>query len=187
MVFLHGLMGSADNFQRPVTDLIARGVPVVPIDYGKRGTAPIDTSFTELLESVDQVLKASPSSRIDVVGHSLGGHLGLRLANHYSPGTVRTLVGLGPVYRGLAYSGGNAFRRLAGVVMGSSAAELMRAEPWEVSEPDATRVVSIISDADVVVPKKSAELGEVIRITGVRHENLPGLASEVVTALRWSP
>ncbi len=186
VVLLHGLMGSPGNFERTVRRLLDDGVPVAAPGYGRRGTIGLDASLAEVTGGIDEIIAASPTGRIDVVGHSLGALMGLRLA-HTRPGKVRTLVGVGAVFRGLP----PARNRLLGwgikVVMGVGARELMVPEPLDAVEPEGTRVVSLISAADRVVPSDSSRLGEVVEIPDVRHEHLPGRADEIVAALRWRP
>ena len=57
----------------------------------------------------------------------------------------------------------------------------------EASAPAGTRVVSIVSSADRVVPVSSARLGKLVRIDGVIHENLPQVTRPVLEALDWRP
>lgn len=187
VVFLHGFLASPHNFGLPLTALLAAGVPVAAPAYGEGGTARVEDSFTQLQAAVDELRAASPTGRVDLVGHSLGGHLGLRLAHHYPPGTVRTLVGLGAAFRGVPYRGRPWLLRAASLIAGPGAADVLRPEPWEVSAPARTRVVSIVSSADRVVPLSSAELGEVVHISGVIHENLPQVTGPLLDALDWRP
>lgn len=187
VVFLHGFLASPNNFELPLTALMREGIPVAAPAYGDGGTARVDESFAQLKTAVQELLDASPTGRVDVVGHSLGGHLGLRLAHHYPPGTVRTLVGLGAAFRGVPYRGRPWLLRAAGAIAGPGVAEVLRPEPWEASAPAGTRVVSIVSSADRVVPVSSADVGELVRIDGVIHENLPQVTRPVLEALDWRP
>ena len=100
---------------------------------------------------------------------------------------MRTLVGVGAAFRGLPLPPNPVVRRGVGIVMGRGAGDLMTATPFEAEVPAGTRVVSLISDADRVVPSASSELGEIVRIHGVRHEHLPGLAEPIIDALEWRP
>ncbi|HZK32462.1 MAG TPA: hypothetical protein VFC72_06080, partial [Corynebacterium sp.] len=77
--------------------------------------------------------------------------------------------------------------RAASLIAGPGAADVLRPEPWEVRAPARTRVVSIVSSADRVVPLSSAELGEVVYISGVIHENLPQVTGPLLDALDWRP
>ena len=184
VLLLHGLMGSPGNFERTARGLLDLGAPVVAPLYGLRGTVRVEDSLAELVDVAGEVL--AERGRIDVVGHSLGGLLGLRLAHRF-PGRVRTLVGVGAAFRGLPLPPNPVVRRGVGVVMGRGAGDLLTAAPFAAVAPEGTRVVSLISDADRVVPSASSELGEVRRLRGVRHEHLPGLAGDIIDALEWTP
>lgn len=184
VLLLHGLMGSPGNFEHTVPGLLALGAPVVAPLYGRRGTVRIEQSFAELVEFTGAVL--AERERIDIVGHSLGGHLGLRLAQEF-PGRVRTLVGLGAAFRGLPLPANPVVRHGVSIVMGRGAGDLMTRVPFEAVVPEGTRVVSLISDTDWFVPAASSEIGEIHRLHGTRHEHLPGLADAILTALEWRP
>lgn len=186
VVLLHGLMGSPGNFERTVHRFLDARVPVAAPEYGRRGTVGLDDSLAEVTRSIDEILALSPTGRIDVVGHSLGALMGLRLA-HARPGKVRTLVGVGAVFRGLPRARNPLLGWGIRVLMGVGARELMVPEPFDAVVPEGTRVVSIHSDADWVVPADSSRLGETVEIHGVRHEHLPGRAEEIWDALAWEP
>lgn len=174
VVLLHGLMGSPGNFAATAEALLERGIPVVAPLYGDRGTVAVETSFRELLDATSPL-----PTPFDVVGHSLGGYLGLRLATA-RPGTVRTLVGVGACFRGLPLPPRRLVRKAIPLVMGRGASDLMTADPFPADVPEGTRVVSLVSDGDTVVP---ASLGEVRPLHGVRHEHLPGQATAIIDAL----
>ncbi|AGF73391.1 alpha/beta fold hydrolase [Corynebacterium halotolerans] len=186
VVLLHGLMGSPGNYERTARRLLDAGVPVAAPEYGRHGTVGLERSLAEITDGIGEVLGHSPTGRIDIVGHSLGGLMGLRLA-HYLPGKVRTLVGLGAAFRGLPPARNRLLGWGIGTVMGVGARELMVPQPLDAVVPEGTRVVSIVSDADRVVPTDSSRLGELVEVHGVRHEHLPGLAAEITDALGWRP
>lgn len=179
VVFLHGTLASPGNFELPATELARLGVPFFAPAYGQRGTGDLDESRAEL---VDFILKL-PVSQIDIVGHSLGGLMGLKIA-HALPGRVRTLVGLGACYKGVPIS--YRFPRLVHWIGGPALTQLTKTTRFVLSEPKGTRVVSIISSADRIVPESSSTLGEIIHIDGVRHEILPQQTREIMAALGLS-
>ena len=179
VLLLHGLMGSPGNFERTVTALLELGAPVVAPLYGDRGTVAVERSFTELVDVASDL-----PTPFDIVGHSLGGYLGLRLAHEFP---VRTLVGVGACFRGLPLPPRRAVRAAIPLVMGRGAGDLMTAEPFTAELPARTRVVSLVSDADTIVPAASSDLGEVRPLTGVRHEHLPAQADAILDALEWTP
>ncbi len=185
-MLLHGLLGSPGNFERTAHALLDADVPLLAPTYGRRGTIGLADSTAEVLSCVTAAVAHSPTGRVDIVGHSLGGLLGLRCA-HALPGAVRTLVGLGAVFRGLPPGPNRLLRWGVGVVAGDGARELMVAEPFEATVPQDTRVVSLYSGVDRVVPAGSSRLGEVVELPGVRHEYLPGEAEAICRALAWRP
>lgn len=180
VVLLHGLMGSPGNFGATAQALLDCGAPVVAPLYGERGTVGVEKSFRELLDATASL------PTFDIVGHSLGGYLGLRLAAE-RPGTVRTLVGVGACFRGLPLPPRRLVRRAVPLVMGRGAGDLMTATPFPAAIPEGTRVVSLVSDGDTIVPAASASLGEVRPLRGVLHEHLPAQASAIIDALEWTP
>lgn len=167
--------------------LLDAGRPVVAPAYGDRGTRPVAESFGELRVALAEVIDASPSGRLDIVGHSLGGYLALRLAHHFPAGTVGTVVGLGAAFRGIPYTGPDWYRRLIGVVSGPVLLEILRPEPWPAEVPAGTRVVSVYSRTDAVVPFRSSRLGEQISVPGIRHELLPQQTDLILRALGQRP
>ena len=132
VLLLHGLMGSPGNFERTARGLLELGIPLAAPLYGLRGTVPLERSFGELADVAGDIL--ATRERIDIVGHSLGGHLGLRLAHEF-PGGVRTLVGVGAAFRGLPLPPNPVVRRGVGLVMGRGADDLMTAVPFAAAVP----------------------------------------------------
>lgn len=173
VLFVHGVLGSPGNFEVPATMLAERGRAFVAPAYGEHGTGPIEESFEQILGFVEkQGLK-----RIDVVGHSLGGLMGLRLARRH-PTLVRRLVGLGACYRGAPrhYHAPGVVK----TVLGQAYLDL--STRFDAPMPEHTEVVSIVSDNDWIVPNFSSELGTVLRVS-TRHEHLPRLGTEILDAL----
>lgn len=231
LLVLHGSVGSPGNFGPLLSSLAdAAQRTVCAPAYGGRGTAPLAAAQAELLPVARRLVAESPDGSIDVVGHSLGGLHGLLLAGAGVP--VRRLVGLGACFRGLpARLADPRLRRVParGIVrfFSAGAAEVMTDRPGEVpglpvplgSLFDAgLSVVSVVSDADHVVPEASSDLRglagapegpggaaadaagadaagadaaapdpapafHLVRVHGVRHENLPQLVDEVLAAL----
>ncbi|WBT08356.1 alpha/beta hydrolase [Corynebacterium sp. SCR221107] len=178
MLFIHGALASPGNFEVPAGMLASRGRAFLAPAYGQRGTGDITQSLEHLLGIVDDI----SSPQLDIVGHSLGGLLGLQIAQQ-RPGRVRTLVGLGACFRGVPRR--LRFPRLMSLVVGPTVVQLTQTDRFGVDVPAGTSVFSIVSDADAVVPRSSSELGTVIPVHGIRHERLPSLGSEVLRALGY--
>lgn len=188
MLFLHGILASPGNFEEAIRRLAAAGTPVLAPAYGNRGTGDIDKSLAELDALLGAELPADVP-HIDIVGHSLGGLLGLRLA-HLHPGRVRTLVGIGAAWRGVPLAPGRRgqlMRGVLGVVGGRAYRQLLLAEPLPAELPAGTRVISVVSDADRIVPPQTARLGQVHPLPGVAHEHLPQQTDAILSALDWRP
>lgn len=74
VVLVHGFGTTAErNFRFFVPELKDAGFCVFGLDYGRRGTAPMDASAAELADFVDDVLAATGARQVDLVGHSEGG------------------------------------------------------------------------------------------------------------------
>ncbi|MFE7776708.1 esterase/lipase family protein [Streptomyces sp. NPDC057445] len=81
VVLVHGTFGnSVDNWLAFAPYLVKRGYCVFSLDYGQlpgvpffHGLGPIDKSAEQLDAYVDDVLAATGSDEVDIVGHSQGG------------------------------------------------------------------------------------------------------------------
>lgn len=175
VLFLHGILGSPGNFERPAQALVKAKRPFVAPAYGEHGTASLQTSLQELLTVVDNIT----APQIDIVGHSAGGLLGLRIAQ-LRPKKVRALIGLGAAFHGVPRH--IPFRIFAHVLTGKALTQITRHLP--ATAPKGVRIISVISDADFIVPARSSELGELVHIHGVRHEFLPWQSEVILQQLQ---
>lgn len=102
VILVHGTGGDMSvswNLISPA--LAARGYCVFALDYGDRGTGPIEESAVELGAFVDRVLDATGARKVAIVGHSQGGMMPrqyMRFAG--GAGKVAELVGLVPSNHG---------------------------------------------------------------------------------------
>ncbi|WP_158408043.1 alpha/beta fold hydrolase [Corynebacterium epidermidicanis] len=149
------------------------GRRAVALEYNNRGTGGLDRSIAEVTEFAERF------STLDIVGHSMGGLVGLGVA-HNLGSRVRTLVGVGACWRGVPNRGWNRYS----AVLGQGYRDALL--PREPVLPTSTRVVSVVSDADKTVPVSSASLGEVITVPGVHHAHLGNQAEAIVRALGLS-
>jgi pimeloyl-ACP methyl ester carboxylesterase len=93
LLLLHGGLGSIDMFG-PVLPILAEGREVIGVDlYGHGRTALTDrpVSLIDMGDDLATVLTELGYDQVDVLGYSMGGGVGLRLAIQH-PEKVRRLV-----------------------------------------------------------------------------------------------
>jgi triacylglycerol esterase/lipase EstA (alpha/beta hydrolase family) len=102
VVLVHGTFGDMTVSWNLISPALAfDGYCVFALDYGNRGTGPIEESSAELAAFVDRVLAATGASRVSLVGHSQGG----MMSRHYikflgGKDRVNDLIGLVPSNHG---------------------------------------------------------------------------------------
>jgi len=113
VVLVHGPFGNMTNSWQALSPLLANnGYTVFALTYGLTegtqfgGRAPVAESAKELSTFVDRVLTATGATKVDLVGHSLGG----LIPRYYlkmlgGSAKVRSLVGLAPVNHGTTVDG----------------------------------------------------------------------------------
>lgn len=175
---LHGTLAEPAAFR-----VLARDcpVPLIAPFYGRRGTAPVDVCAAE----ISGLIRSLPRqvTRVDVVGHSFGGLVGLAaLRDPAARARVHCLVGLGAAWRGTDNGAWYRPEWLIRAIAGESIVELDQPIPEPLCYRDVP-VISITSTADRVVPAWSSELGRVIRLDRVRHNELPQRTGEILGAL----
>jgi len=102
VVLVHGTF--ADSFvswQSLSPRLALVGYCVFALDYGSRGTGPIETSAAQLRDFVNAVLTATGAAKVSLVGHSQGGMMP-RYYLRFLGGAakVEELIGLAPSNHG---------------------------------------------------------------------------------------
>ncbi|GGG80446.1 lipase family alpha/beta hydrolase [Corynebacterium pelargi] len=185
VLFLHGTLGSPGNFEFPARALANRGRAFFAPRYGSHGTDSLDTSLGQL-NSYMAKLQAQGIQQVDIVGHSAGGLLGLRLAQQH-PTMVRGLIGLGAAFKGVPRT--LPFNRLSRpmlsplvrFVAGQVFVDITQQLP--AAAPEGVQLISIYSTADRIVPAASSKLGHTIELDGVRHEELPRQTVPILEAL----
>ena len=71
------------------------------LDYGRRGTGPIDTSADELVAFIDVVRDKTGAAKVSLIGHSQGGMLARYVAIRRGRlGVVDDIIGLAPSSHG---------------------------------------------------------------------------------------
>lgn len=94
VVFLHGGLHHFDNTFAKQRDAFARSRTVIGIDQRGHGRSPDEPrpfSYREMAEDTAGVIRALRLGRVDLVGHSDGANVALRLA-HAHPDLVRRVV-----------------------------------------------------------------------------------------------
>ncbi|WP_075727526.1 alpha/beta fold hydrolase [Corynebacterium aquilae] len=182
VVFLHGSFGSAGNLEKPARRVAACGVPALAIEYSSRGVGDLYRGKQEIARGLRSILDTV--ERVDLVGHSMGGFMGLQVASMPEfAGRIGTLVGLGAPFKGHPLEGTAITRFAIRHLFGPAHDQLYAHVHQPARIPDELRVVSIISDADTVVARPVAEFGEIVEVSGIPHSLLSGLEEEVLEAL----
>jgi len=93
LLLLHGGLGSIDMFG-PVLPALARGRQVIAVDlhgHGRTALGARKISLIDMGNDLAGIVAKLGHTQVDVMGYSLGGGVGLRLAIQH-PATVRRLV-----------------------------------------------------------------------------------------------
>jgi triacylglycerol lipase len=102
VVLVHGTFGDMTVSWNLISPALARqGYCVFALDYGHRGTGPIEDSAAELRAFVAKVLKATGAAKASIVGHSQGGMMP-RYYVKFLGGAAKVddLIGLAPSNHG---------------------------------------------------------------------------------------
>jgi triacylglycerol lipase len=163
VVLVHGTFGDMTvswNLISPA--LKSGGYCVFALDYGRRGTGPIEASAGELAAFVDRVLAATGAARVSLVGHSQGG----MMPRYYikflgGAAEVDDLVGLSPSNHGTESSGTPFAEALGCVSCGQQRAGsefLLSLNAGDETPGEVSYTVVQTSHDEVVVPYTSAFL-----------------------------
>jgi pimeloyl-ACP methyl ester carboxylesterase len=106
VVLLHGLFGAGRNFGGLQKSLAARGKRVIALDLRNHGGSPhdADTSYVAMAGDVMETLAALDALPCQLLGHSMGGKVAMRLALDQPAHVSRLIVAdIAPI----AYAHGN--------------------------------------------------------------------------------
>lgn len=181
VIMLHGTGSEPGVFRHLAHALKKHGIPSLAFTYGRRATRDLDECLEELEIALLPLME--DGRRIDIVGHSLGGLLALRLARTLPPGSINTILGLGAAWRGTPWTKNRWLRRH---ILGESFVQVQTRTPFPDDIPPGVKIISLVSDSDAVVPGWSSQLGQVIEVHGVRHNALPRRIPEILGALGLS-
>jgi len=182
-VIVHGTFGDQKSLLDTLSlSLNADGYCVFSLDYGNRGTGPIEQSAAELAAFVDRVLSATGAGRVHLVGHSQGGMMPrYYIKNLGGDGLVEDLVGLAPSNHGTdnpgALSTGDRCVSCQQQAAGSEFLAALNTPDETPGDVDYTQVVTRYDE--VVVPYTSGFLAADPRSTDVTlQDRCPAEATE---------
>ena len=102
VILVHGTFGDMTvSWNTIAPALESRGFCVWALDYGRRGTGPIDRSADQLVAFIDRVRARTGAAKVSLVGHSQGGLLARYVTVRRNRlGVVDDVVGLAPPSHG---------------------------------------------------------------------------------------
>ena len=102
VILVHGTFGDMTvSWNTIAPALESRGFCVWALDYGRRGTGPIDRSADQLGAFIDRVRARTGAAKVSLVGHSQGGLLARYVTVRRNRlGVVDDIVGLAPPSHG---------------------------------------------------------------------------------------
>lgn len=166
LVLLHGGLQTMDDFGPVLTEL-ARDHQVIAVDFQAHGrTLPFDRpmSFEAFATDVAELIKWLGHDRADVVGYSMGGITGIRLAIDHPEVLDRLVVASAPY----AYSGWHDYNAQGMRSIGAHLAEGMMQTPlyeaYKAIAPDPANFPKLLEQMGAFIGNDydwSAEIGEI--------------------------
>ena len=161
VLLIHGFLGTRGSMYLLERRLVEDGFVVVSFNIGALNSRDIRRSAFLIHRKIERILAQTPSQKIDIVGHSMGGLIGLyylkKLGGH---ARVRRLIMMGTPVRGTWVA-------LAGIAtlgfLSTSSWQLLPRSRFldELAQgpiPEGSEVYSIAAARDWVAPPSSTKL-----------------------------
>lgn len=185
-VIVHGTFGDQKSLLDNLSlALVQHGYCVYSLDYGNRGTGPIEDSAQQLKTFVDRVLGSTGAAKVEMVGHSQGGMMPrYYIKNLGGDAVVEDLVGLVPSNHGTTvqngYSSGGSCVACDEQMAGSAFLTALNSPDETPGAVDYTQVTTRYDE--VVVPYSSAFLTPDAQSTNiVLQDRCPADAADHLT------
>jgi pimeloyl-ACP methyl ester carboxylesterase len=93
LIILHGFLGMGDNWKTHAKKIAAEGFTVHLLDLRNHGRSfwDQDFSFDSMAEDISNYLKFKNISKVDMLGHSMGGNLAIYISNK-TPNILNKIV-----------------------------------------------------------------------------------------------
>ncbi len=185
IVVVHGYLMNRANFLVLGQRLTCAGLgPITGFEYWSLGKT--SSAARRLGAYVERVCAATGADEVDLIGHSMGGMVCRYFVSLAGGGErVRNLITLGSPHAGTDVSGFGFGRPKRELYPGSSLLDRLESAPV----PPETRITSIWSRSDALVPAVAADLRGVEQVVfdDLGHLSLLAsrrVAAEVITRLR---
>ena len=198
VILVHGTFGDMTVSWNSISPALrSQGFCVWALDYGRRGTGPIDASADQLVAFIDMVRARTGAAKVSLIGHSQGGMLSRYVAVRRGRlDVVDDIIGYAPSSHGTT----NPFAGPAGTFGCTACAEQRAGSAFmrKVNEPPpeapgpAWYTVLTTTHDEVVTPYQSQALAGDHATNVILQDRCPGDPFEHVTlvgdpvALQWA-
>ena len=93
IIILHGFLGMGDNWKTHAKKIALEGYTVHLLDLRNHGRSfwDNDFSFNSMAEDIKNYVKLKNISKVDLIGHSMGGNLAFHISNNF-PDIIKKIV-----------------------------------------------------------------------------------------------